>query len=135
MHDNRQFLKSLAFVNENLTVNQSSYPSSCIFSTIPRPNVFFPGVRGILIILLIEAILPRARLRVVFAIFSSLASLKILLLVAQGILRTVLFNRFYNTDFFGFSKIFFTSYIARRIRKLIAWVPSFIPERLDFEIT
>ena len=44
--------------------------------------------------LLIEAILPRARLRMVFAIFSDLASLKILLLVAQGFLRTLFFNRF-----------------------------------------
>ena len=95
MHDNRQFLKSLAFVNKNLTVNQSSYPSSCIFSTIPRANVFAQVLdRGLLIIHLIEAILSRVRLRVVFAIFSSLASLKILLVVAQGILRTFFFNRF-----------------------------------------
>ena len=85
MHDNRQSHKSFASVNENL--NLSSYPSSCIFSTIPRANVFFPGVRGLLIILLIEAILPRVRLRLFFVIFSSLASLKILLLVAQGSLR------------------------------------------------
>ena len=29
MYDNAQFLKSLAFVNETLMMNQSSYPSSC----------------------------------------------------------------------------------------------------------
>ena len=38
--------------------------------------------------------------------------------------------------FFLSCKIFFvTSYIARRIMKLIAWATSFIEERVDFEIT
>ena len=90
MHDNRQFLKSLAFVNENLMVNQSSYPSSCIFSTIPRANVFAQVLGSFNHTFRVS----RVRLRVVFAIFSSLASLKILLLVAQGILCTFFLNRF-----------------------------------------
>ena len=41
---------------------------------------------GILIILLIEDIIPIARLRVVYALFGSLASLEIIPLVAPGIL-------------------------------------------------
>ena len=49
---------------------------------------------GLLIVLLIEAILWRVRLRAVFVIFSSPASLTILLLVVQGIQRTFIFNRF-----------------------------------------
>ena len=52
------------------------------------------GFREILlIILLIEAILWRVHLPVVFPIFSSQALLKILLLVAQGILHMFFYNR------------------------------------------
>ena len=51
----------------------------------------FLGVReGILVILLIEAIIAMVWLRVVYALFGSLASLKIILLVAAGILSTFL---------------------------------------------
>ena len=42
---------------------------------------------------------------------------------------------FYNKDFFAFCKVFFTSYIARGIIKLIAWTTSFLEERLNLEIT
>ena len=47
------------------------------------------GVRqGFLIVLLIEAIIPMARLRVIYSLFGSLASLKNIPLVAAGILST-----------------------------------------------
>ena len=49
----------------------------------------FPGVReGILIKLFIEATIPMVRLRVVYPLFGSLASLKIIPLDAPGILST-----------------------------------------------
>ena len=49
----------------------------------------FLGVReGILIKLLIEATIPMVLLRVAYALFGSLASLKIIPLVAPGILST-----------------------------------------------
>ena len=48
----------------------------------------FPGVRGLLIILLIKATIPMVLLRVAYALFSSLALLKIIALVAPSILFT-----------------------------------------------
>ena len=55
----------------------------------------FPGVReGILIKLFIQATIPMAWLRVVYALFGSLASLKIIPLVALSILSTFFSNRF-----------------------------------------
>ena len=59
MHHDAQFLKSLAFVNETLMINQSSYPSSC-FSRPFHVQRVCPGVRSLLVTLLIEAVLPRA---------------------------------------------------------------------------
>ena len=59
-----------------------------------KQKSFFLGVReGILIKLLIEATIPMVWLRVVYALFGSLATLKIIPLVAPGILSTFL-NRF-----------------------------------------
>ena len=55
----------------------------------------FLGVRvGILIKLLIETTIPMVRLPVFYALFGRLASLKIIPLVAPGILSTFSFNRF-----------------------------------------
>ena len=47
---------------------------------------------GILIVFLIEGIIPIVRLRVVYALFGSLASLEIIPLVAPRILSTVFSN-------------------------------------------
>ena len=48
-------------------------------------KTLFPGVReGLLIIFLIEAILPMEWLRVVYALFGNLASLKIIALLFQA---------------------------------------------------
>ena len=55
-----------------------------------------PCVReGILVILLIEDIIAIARLRVVYALFGSLASLEIIPLVAPGILSTFFSIQYY----------------------------------------
>ena len=59
-----------------------------------RPSC--PCVReDILIILLIEDIIPIVRLRVVYALFGSLASLETIPLVAPGILSTVFSIHYY----------------------------------------
>ena len=61
----------------------------------------FLGVReGILIKLLIEATIPMVRLRVVYALFGSLTSLKIIPLVAPGIMST-----FFSIDLYHALKI------------------------------
>ena len=45
------------------------------------------------------------------------------------------FGYFFYKDFFAFCKVFSTSHIARGIIELIAWIISFLEERLDFEMT
>ena len=81
---------------------------------------------GILIILLIEGIIPFVRLRVVYALFGSLASLEIIPLIAPGILSTYFsihdyyaltksLNRHHQTEVSSlkdFSKIFTLSLIS-----------------------
>ena len=45
------------------------------------------------------------------------------------------FGYFFYKDFFAFCKVFSTSHTARGIIELIAWIITFLEERLDFEIT